>query len=222
MFEIWARVRNNWNTTAPPDPPVTVATWADELRAMAAVGLQFAQNSYDRGRYARLQQIAEEMFGFLIDAGAAEIHARLGAEVGYVTPKVGVAAAVFDEHQRILLVRRRDNALWAMPGGWADVGESAAEMTAREAREETGLTVTVDRLLGLYDSYKRGFRHPHQIYHVVFQCSVVSGTPAQTEETLGVDWFWAGDLPDLSPGHLDPVHDAFRALVDPGMPAVFD
>jgi ADP-ribose pyrophosphatase YjhB (NUDIX family) len=139
-----------------------------------------------------------------------------------VTPKVGVAAAAFDEHGRILLVRRRDNALWAMPGGWADVGESAAEMTVREMREETGLVVTVDRLIGLYDSFKRGFRSFHQIYHAVFRCTAIAGTPVQTEETLGVDWFAASDLPDISPGHLDPIHDAFRALADPTMPAIFD
>jgi ADP-ribose pyrophosphatase YjhB (NUDIX family) len=215
-------VQMNDGTTTTIDPAMAVAQWADELHAMSAIGLLYTQNSYDRERYARLQQIAEAMFGFLGAGEPGHIHAGLSAELGYVTPKVGVAAAVFDERRRILLVRRRDNALWAMPGGWADVGESAAEMTAREAREETGLVVAVDRLLGLYDSFKRGFRHPQQIYHVVFLCSAIDGTPAQTEETLGVEWFAAADLPDLSPGHLDPIRDAFRALADPALPAVFD
>ena len=199
-----------------------MAAWADELRAMSAVGLLYARDSYDRERYARLRQIAEAMFGVLSGVDADEVHARLDADIGYVTPKVGVAAAIFDQERRILLVRRRDNGLWAMPGGWADVGESAAEMAAREVREETGLGVTVDRLLGLYDSRKRGFRHPHQIYHVVFCCTAVTGTPVQTEETLGVDWFAADALPPLSPGHLDPIGDAFHALADPSLPAVFD
>jgi len=199
-----------------------VARWADEIHAMSAIGLLFTQNSYDRDRYTRLQQIAEAMFGVVSGGEPREIHARLAADLGYVTPKIGVAAAVFDEHARILLIRRRDNALWAMPGGWADVGESAAEMTAREMREETGLVVTVDRLIGLYDSYKRGFRHAHQIYHAVFHCTAIAGTPVQTEETLGVDWFAAGHLPECSPGHHDPIQDAFRALADPTLPAAFD
>ncbi len=207
---------------AAPDPAMTVARWADELRAMSALGLLFTQNSYDRERYARLQEIADAMLGFLTGAAAGEVRTRLAAELGYVTPKVGVAAAVFDEQGCILLVRRRDNALWAMPGGWADVGESAAQMTAREMREETGLVVTVDRLLGFYDSYKRGFRHPHHIYHAVFRCTAIAGTPVKTEETLGVDWFAEDELPALSPGHHDPIHDAFRALADPTLAAVFD
>jgi ADP-ribose pyrophosphatase YjhB (NUDIX family) len=204
------------------DTASVLARWADELRAMSALGLLYTENSYDRQRYARLQQIAESMLGLAMGDEPAEIHARLAGDLGYVTPKVGVAAAVFDAHDRILLVRRRDNGLWAMPGGWADVGESAAEMTAREMREETGLAVRVDRLLGLYDSFKREFRHPQQIYHVVFCCSVTGGIAVQTEETLGVEWFAAADLPELSPGHHDPVRDAFRALADPGLPAVFD
>ncbi len=39
---------------------------------------------------------------------------------------------------RILLVQERDDGGWAMPGGWADVGESAAEAAVRETREEAG------------------------------------------------------------------------------------
>jgi 8-oxo-dGTP pyrophosphatase MutT (NUDIX family) len=95
-------------------------------------------------------------------------------------------------------------------------------MTAREVLEETGLKVSVDRLVGLYDSRKHGFRHVHQIYHLVFMCTALSGTPAQTDETLDVGWFATNAIPALSPSHLQPVRDAFRALVDPSTPAVFD
>jgi len=203
------------------DPALALATWADELRAMAAIGLQYARDQYDCDRYRRLQDIASEMLGCATTMPVADIRGKLAAEVGYVTVKAGVAAAVVDQG-RLLLIRRRDNGLWAMPGGWADVGDSPSAMTAREVLEETGLTVSVDRLLGLYDTRKRGFRHPHQIYHLVFVCTPVSGAAVQTDETLGVDWFSATDLPDLSPGHADPVRDAFLALADPSYPTVFD
>jgi ADP-ribose pyrophosphatase YjhB (NUDIX family) len=197
-----------------------VAAWADELRAMAAVGLLYADDPYDRARYDRLQAIAGAMFARVTASG--DTPALLVGDVGYVTVKVGVAAAVLDGTGRILLVRRRDNGLWAMPGGWADVGDTPAAMTAREVLEETGLTVSVDRLLGLYDSQARRFRHPHHIYHLVFRCSPVAGVLVPTAETSAADWFTAAALPDLAPGHADPVRDAFRAWHDPRLPAVFD
>lgn len=200
----------------------SLAGWADELRAMAAIGLLYAHDGYDRNRYARIQRIAAEMLGLLTEREPTVIERQLAADIGYVTVKVGVAAAIFDARDRLLLVRRRDNALWAMPGGWADVGDSPAEMTAREVREETGLLVSSRRLIGLYDSRRRGFRHVHQIYHLVFDCVVLGGKAVVTDETLAVDWFTAEALPSLSPGHLDPIRDAFHARAEPEVATVFD
>lgn len=211
----------------PADPPsldgARLAAWADELRAMAALGLLYARDPYDRERYLRLQTIACAMLGAVTGLPAATVRERLDADVGYVTVKVGVAAAVFDAAGRQLLVQRQDNALWAQPGGWADVGESPAQVTAREVREETGLLVRVERLLGLYDSRVRQFRHPHHIYHVVFLCRVLDGTPMVTPEIRAFAWY-APDtpLPPLSPGHAPAIADAFRVRHDPNAPAVFD
>jgi ADP-ribose pyrophosphatase YjhB (NUDIX family) len=201
-----------------------LAAWADELRAMAAIGLLYGRDPYDLDRYRRIEQIADAMLGVITARPAARLRERLDGEVGYVTVKVGVAAGVFDRAGRQLLVQRRDNGLWAQPGGWADVGEeSPAEMTIREVREETGLVVRVERLVGLYDSRRRQFRHPHHIYHLVFLCDVVEGTPVVTSEIRACDWF-APDapLPPLSPGHHWAIADAFRARVDPAFQTVYD
>lgn len=199
-----------------------LAVWADELRAMAALGQQYGHDAYDLARYRRIQEIAEHLLAGLSGLDVAAARAALSADIGYVTVKVGVAAAVFDAAGRLLLVRRRDNGLWAMPGGWADVGDTPAAMAAREVWEETGLQVRVERLLGLYDSRARRFGHPHHLYHVVFLCAPEGGTVQTTPETLGADWFTADTLPPLSPGHADPVYDAFRARDDPSVPAAFD
>jgi 8-oxo-dGTP diphosphatase len=95
-------------------------------------------------------------------------------------------------------------------------------MTAREVREETGLEVRVDRLLGLYDSRFRRFRHPHHLYHIVFRCTPLEGTPRVTEESLAIDYFTSANLPRLAASHVDAVRDAFRQWADPTLPAVFD
>jgi len=201
---------------------IQLATWADELRAMAAIGLIYAHDPYDRTRYIRMQQIAAAMLGAATRADPPAVLDVLTLETGYITVKVGVAAAVFDTTGRVLLVQRQDNKQWAMPGGWADVGETAAEMVAREVREETGLTVRVERLLGVYDSRRRRFGHPHHLYHLVFLCIPFAGEPIVTAETLDVRWFTADTVPALSSGHHDPLLDAFRAWADPHMPAIFD
>jgi ADP-ribose pyrophosphatase YjhB (NUDIX family) len=207
---------------AQPLDAAHLAAWADELRAMAALGLIYAPTAYDRERYTRIQEIAAAIQGGLTGLGAREVLTLLQQELGYVTVKVGVAAAVLDQAGRMLLVHRPDTRLWAMPGGWADVGDSPAAMTAREVQEETGVTVRVDRLVGLYDSRRRGFGHAHHIYHIVFACTPVAGVAAVTGETLAVGWFGPEALPPLSPGHADPVRDAFRQNIDRALPTVFD
>ena len=178
---------------------------------------------FDRERYARIQTMAAEMLSAATGLAAEAVETALTQEVGYVTVKVGVAAAVFDPSGRLLLLRRRDSGLWAMPGGWADVGtDTPAAMTAREVREETGIEVRVDRLLGLYDSRFRRFRHPHHLYHIVFRCTPIGGTPEVTEESLAIDYFAPYALPPLAASHVDAVRDAFRQWADPTLPPVFD
>lgn len=62
-----------------------------------------------------------------------------------------VGAIVFDEHGRLLLIRRAHapaEGLWSIPGGRVEPGEDAIEATVREVREETGLEVRVMREVG--------------------------------------------------------------------------
>jgi ADP-ribose pyrophosphatase YjhB (NUDIX family) len=56
--------------------------------------------------------------------------------------RVGADAFVIAPAGEVLLVRRADDGLWAMPGGWVEQGESPAEAAVRETREETGLVVS--------------------------------------------------------------------------------
>jgi ADP-ribose pyrophosphatase YjhB (NUDIX family) len=72
----------------------------------------------------------------------------LPAEAGYATPKVDLRAVVFRE-EKILLVREREDGGWSLPGGWADVGESPADGTVREVREESGYETRAVKLLAV-------------------------------------------------------------------------
>ena len=63
-----------------------------------------------------------------------------------------VSAVIFDRRRRLLLQQRSDGGQWGLPGGSVEIGESVTDAVAREVREETGLTVTPRRLIGVYSA----------------------------------------------------------------------
>ncbi len=184
---------------------------AEELRAMASNGLHFGHDEYDIARYHQVMKLAAELMALTDTRSAEEIARIYSGHIDIYTPKVGATAVIFDTAGRILLIRRSDNGMWALPGGWADVGESASETAAREAFEETGLQVKPTRLLGVYDSRKSGSRNPHHIYLIVFLCEIIGGALTTSNETTAFGYFAEADLPtDLHPGSQPRLRDAFR------------
>ncbi len=86
-----------------------------------------------------------------------------------------------------------------MPGGWADVNESASAGAVRETYEESGYRVRPVKLLALYDRSK----HPHDpfpfhTYKAFFLCELVGGAPTTSHEIAEVGFFRADNLPPLS------------------------
>src|SRR5512138_1740474 len=108
----------------------------DELQAIARTGLNFTENPYDRERYERILCLATRYYGQVLDVPEPEAGRRLAGELGYITPKVGAEAAIFDADGRILLVRRADDGRWCLPCGWVEVSESPEEAAVREVWEE--------------------------------------------------------------------------------------
>lgn len=119
---------------------------------------------------------------------------------------------MFDQTGRVLLIQRKDNRLWAMPGGVLEVGETPAQGTKREVWEETGIKVDVIALSGVYDSRLLGTRSASQLYQLVFICTPcdANAEPSTSTETLDARWYAQDRLPDLSPGHDKPLTDACR------------
>lgn len=60
------------------------------------------------------------------------------------------SAVVVDDSGRVLLQRRRDNDMWALPGGVMDIGESLPDCAVRETREETGFHFAIVGIVGTY------------------------------------------------------------------------
>src|SRR5580700_4750324 len=150
--------------------------WARELQAIAQTGLNFSADPYDLERYQRLRAIAVEMLAAGSGAPIERISALFDQDLGYPTPKVDVRGAVFRE-QRILLVREVSDGGWTLPGGWADVNQSARECVEREIREESGFEARAVKLAAVCDYRRQGHRNPlpYSIYKLFFTCELTGG-----------------------------------------------
>jgi 8-oxo-dGTP pyrophosphatase MutT (NUDIX family) len=107
--------------------------------------------------------------------------------------RLGCSAAILDEQGRILLTRRADNGLWCLPGGGMESGESAAEACEREVLEETGLSVRVKRLVGIYSHSDQLIVYPDgrkvQIVALHFEAEITGGEPGLSNETSDFGYF---------------------------------
>jgi 8-oxo-dGTP diphosphatase len=119
---------------------------------------------------------------------------------------VGANATIF-HNGHILLVRRNDLPLWALPGGGLDDGETVATCCIREVKEETGLEVEIDRLVGLYVR-RRGFGRAMNLAFL-FRCHAIGGALSTSDETDAVQYWPANGLPrNTVPWHRGFLSDA--------------
>lgn len=112
--------------------------------------------------------------------------------VFYLDPKVAVGTIIRDEESRIVLVRRAIDpgyGKWVFPGGYVDRGELVPVAAVREAKEEAGLDVRLDRLLNIY-SYPG--RAP---VIIVYAASILGGELACDDEGLEARFFHAHEIP---------------------------
>ena len=121
------------------------------------------------------------------------------------------AACVTSPAGQVLLQQRTDSEGWGLPGGAIELGESADDAVLREVREETGLDVTIDHLVGVYTRYRQEYPNGDvaQPITIVFSCHSVdlSLTP-DPQESLRLEWVDLHDLPPLwSPLHTDALAD---------------
>ena len=135
------------------------------------------------------------------------------------TPRSGTCAIILNEAGEVLLTRRADNGAWCLPGGHMDFGETVAACAVREAYEETGLTVEVERLVGVYSQpILKNEYLPQDRHYVIlsFLCRRTGGTIRLSDETTEVRYYSAQDLPDgLVPWHRQRIADALAGQRDP-------
>jgi ADP-ribose pyrophosphatase YjhB (NUDIX family) len=197
---------------------------AQRIQAIARTGITYSLSPYDTERYNELSEIAAWMMAGPEPENFALASHLFAAERGYATPKVDVRAAVL-QNDRILLVRESEDGGWTLPGGWAEVSQSASESVEREVREESGYLVKAVRLLACWDRN----HHPHppipfHAYKLLFHCELVGGAPRASMETTDVGFFAEDQTPPLSITRTLPeqIRFIYEALRNPSAPTVFD
>jgi len=201
-----------------------LAQIADEIRAMSNNGLHYGTSPYDIDRYQRLLKISAELLGIVATQPLDEIERVFVDDLDLRTPLTGVDTAVFDESGRILLIKRADNYLWAMPGGACEVGDTPAENAAREVWEETGYRVEITRLLGVFDNSRRLTAARRHGYLMLFCGKVIGGEATLSNESLAVEWFPLEAIPweQLSQGHYERLQHVAKWYAEPATPPYFD
>jgi len=112
--------------------------------------------------------------------------------VFYLDPKLAVGTIITDPANRIVLVRRAIEpgyGKWVFPGGYVDRGEDVRLAAVREAREEVGLEIRLDRLLNIYSYPGR------TAVIVVYTAHITGGRLECDDEGLEARFFDAHTIP---------------------------
>jgi ADP-ribose pyrophosphatase YjhB (NUDIX family) len=198
-----------------------------KLSALAQDGLTFGDTDYDLDRYRQVGELAAELLATISGRPTADLAIELGRDSGYATPKIDVRGAIFDDRERVLLMREKIDGRWSLPGGWADPGDAPSAAVTREVLEETGYQSSAVKLIACWDRDLQGNRPPLpvHVYKLFFLCrSNGAVAPPAALETLDVGWFGLGELPPLSLGRVNQ-RQLERALAhhrDPSLPTEFD
>jgi ADP-ribose pyrophosphatase YjhB (NUDIX family) len=199
--------------------------WARELQAIAQTGLHFTDSEYDRERYKRILCLSVEIFSEYSGESMPAISRLFESQTGYATPKVDVRGVVF-RNSKLLLVKERADALWTLPGGWADVNDAPSEAVEREILEESGFNAKAERLLAVFDRSRHAHEppFPYHVYKLFILCRLEGGEARTTMETSAVDFFAESEVPSLSISRVTPeqIRFCFEMQNQPCTPSRFD
>ena len=129
------------------------------------------------------------------------------------TPALTVDCVVLDRQQRLLVVRRGNppfKGMYALPGGFVDIGETAEDACRRELLEETGVRAGKLQLLGVYSDPKRDPRG--HTCSVAFLTRIQRASAKAGDDAAAVEWIDNWSRGNMAFDHARMVADAKRML----------
>ncbi len=168
------------------------------MQALAQAGLHYAVDEFDRQRYEELRVLSVQLAAYVTDRPINKIRDLFTNETGFQTPKVDIRSVVIKDN-KVLLARERSDGGFSLPGGFADINYSPAEVAVKEVREETGLEVRVSRVLAVIDTDRHNFPPlEYHYYKIVLLCDLTGGELTDSNETTEAGFFDFEELPELS------------------------
>ncbi|MCU4163700.1 NUDIX hydrolase N-terminal domain-containing protein [Carboxylicivirga caseinilyticus] len=195
------------------------------IKALAETGLVYAQNGYEIERNQELIDLSKELMAAIVNQPIETIDRFYLPPKEYPTPKVDVRGFILNEKDEILMAKEVMDGKWTIPGGWADIGFTPAEIAVKEVEEETGIKSEVVRLLAVYD--KRCHNHPASpfyVYKIVFLCRMMGGELRGAFDIEDSGWFKLDSLPELSEDRIvqSQMEELFLLAKNDTLPVVFD
>ena len=178
-----------------PDPLEFLAT----ARAIASEGLTYAEGPFERSRFERLMRAVCKEYASLSGVPQAEIRERVMRDTGIVTPKIGVDVVMHrDFPSELLVLRRADDGLWCLPGGWVEVGESLVDAATRECHEETGVHVELAGVVAVTEKGPRDGKGIVSQANVLFAAAAIAAGASITLSHEHIDHRWIDTVGELS------------------------
>ncbi|HUB37380.1 MAG TPA: NUDIX domain-containing protein [Streptosporangiaceae bacterium] len=137
-----------------------------------------------------------------------DLRAHIGHDLLWLSTAAGV---VLDDDERVLLGRRSDTGIWALPGGIIEPGEEPADAAVREIFEETGVIAVPEALAAVTVCDQVTYPNDDIVRYLelLFQCRAHGGSARVNDsESIEVGWYALAGLPELSAGSLKRISQA--------------
>ena len=181
-----------------------------KIQSIAKIGLIYSKDPYAISNYQEINDLSlkflEEFLEVKFD------RPNFFSRDIYPTPNISVRCLIFNEDKtEVLMVREVATQTYSLPGGWADLYNTASETAKIESRQEAGADVEIIKLVALLDRtpFKKAGSIPE--YMAVFEGKLKGPLHEHEYETDDVGFFKINQLPEVS---RKTSHEEIRRLIE--------
>ncbi len=168
-----------------------------KIQSIAKIGLIYSKDPYALSNYKEINDLSTKFLEDFIEVKFDRPN-YFQRDI-YPTPNISVRTVIFNKTRtHVLMVREVNSHTYSLPGGWADLYDSAAKTAINECSQEAGADIEVVRLVGLTNRlpFKTNSSLPE--YVAIFEGKIIGNLHEHEYETDDVGWFPVDNLPELS------------------------